>query len=119
VRGDGCLRQIADSAAQVVARPGDLVARYGGEEFAVLLPGTCNDGAMKVAADVCESLRSRNLPHAANSPGIVTISIGCATIVPELGQQSQCLIESADLALYTAKRTGRDRICNGNVISVA
>jgi diguanylate cyclase (GGDEF)-like protein/PAS domain S-box-containing protein len=119
VRGDGCLRQIAESALQVVARPGDLVARYGGEEFAVLLPGTANDGAMKVAADVCESLCARNLPHASNAPGIVTISIGCATIVPELGQQAQILIESADTALYTAKRTGRNRICNCNVINVS
>jgi diguanylate cyclase (GGDEF)-like protein/PAS domain S-box-containing protein len=118
VRGDSCLRQIAESAQQVVSRPGDLVARYGGEEFAVLLPGTANKGATKVAADVCEALRSLNLPHIANDPGIVTISIGCATIVPELGQLSQILIEIADLALYNAKRGGRNQVCNGSSINV-
>jgi diguanylate cyclase (GGDEF)-like protein/PAS domain S-box-containing protein len=114
VRGDNCLREIAESAQQVVSRPGDLVARYGGEEFAVLLPGTANEGAMKVAGDICDELRERNLPHRANAPGIVTICIGCATIVPELGQQAQILIEAADLALYNAKRGGRDRVCNGS-----
>jgi len=119
VRGDSCLRQIAESAQQVVSRPGDLVARYGGEEFAVLLPGTSNEGAMKVAADICEALRSCSLAHFANEPGIVTISIGCATIVPEIGQQSQMLIESADLALYNAKRGGRNQVCNGNSINVS
>jgi diguanylate cyclase (GGDEF)-like protein/PAS domain S-box-containing protein len=118
VRGDSCLRQIAESAQQVVSRPGDLVARYGGEEFAVLLPGTANEGAMKVAADVCEALRLLSLPHSANAPGIVTISIGCATIVPELGQLPQILIEAADLALYNAKRGGRDQVCNGSSINV-
>lgn len=118
VRGDSCLRQIAESAQQVVSRPGDLLARYGGEEFAVLLPGTPSEGAMKVAADICEGLRSLSLAHFANEPGIVTISIGCATIVPELGQQSQMLIEIADLALYSAKRGGRNQVCNGNSINV-
>ena len=119
VRGDNCLRQIAESTQQVVSRPGDLVARYGGEEFAVLLPGTSNEGAMKVADDVCKALRSLSLLHCANEPGIVTISIGCATIVPELGQQPQMLIETADLALYNAKRSGRNQVCNGNSINVS
>lgn len=118
VRGDGCLRQIAESAQRVVSRPGDLVARYGGEEFAVLLPGTANDGAMKIAADICEALRTLSLPHGANDAGIVTVSIGCATIVPELGQLEQMLIEAADLALYNAKRGGRDQVCNGSSINV-
>ena len=118
VRGDNCLRQIAEATQQVVARPGDLAARYGGEEFAVLLPGTANEGAMKVACEVCDALRKSNLPHRANAPGIVTISIGCATIVPELGQQEQILIEAADLALYNAKRGGRDRVCNSSSIKV-
>jgi diguanylate cyclase (GGDEF)-like protein/PAS domain S-box-containing protein len=118
VRGDNCLRQIADSAQRVVSRPGDLVARYGGEEFAVLLPGTNNDGAVKVAFDVCDAIRSCKLPHCASTHGVVTISIGVATIVPELGQLSQILIEAADLALYNAKRGGRDQVCNGASINV-
>jgi diguanylate cyclase (GGDEF)-like protein/PAS domain S-box-containing protein len=119
VRGDGCLRQIAESAQQVVSRPGDLVARYGGEEFAVLLPGTSNEGAMKVAADICEALRLLSLPHLANAPGIVTISIGCATVVPQFGQQPATLFEIADQALYSAKRNGRNQVCNGNSMHVS
>ncbi len=85
LRGDGCLKQIAEAAQDVVARPGDLVARFGGEEFAVILPNTCNGGAMQVAQDICAVMRNRKLPHSSNPLGIVTVSIGCATMVTAAG----------------------------------
>jgi diguanylate cyclase (GGDEF)-like protein/PAS domain S-box-containing protein len=110
VRGDSCLKQIAEAALDVVLRPGDLVARYGGEEFAVVLPGTDENGARAVAEDICQAVRNRRLPHEGNAPGIVTVSIGCATIVPQRGKSPQDLIESADQALYRAKGRGRNRV---------
>ena len=110
VRGDSCLKQIAEAALDVVLRPGDLVARYGGEEFAVVLPGTDEMGAKAVAEDICQAVRNRRLPHEGNAPGIVTVSIGCATIVPQRGKSSQDLIEAADQALYRAKGRGRNRV---------
>jgi diguanylate cyclase (GGDEF)-like protein/PAS domain S-box-containing protein len=111
VRGDSCLKQIAEAAQDVVARPGDLVARYGGEEFAILLPDTDRDGAMLIADEICEALWRRRLPHSCNPTGFVTISIGCATIVPGLGQHVGTLVEAADRALYGAKQGGRNRVC--------
>jgi diguanylate cyclase (GGDEF)-like protein/PAS domain S-box-containing protein len=119
LRGDSCLKQIAESALGVAARPGDLVARYGGEEFVILLPDTGDEGAMTVANDLCGALRSRHILHTANSPGIVTVSIGCATVIPQLDLQASSLIELADKALYTAKLNGRNRICTGNSIVVS
>jgi len=65
LRGDSCLRQIAEAALDVVARPGDLVARFGGEEFAVILPNTDSEGALDVAGEICAALRSRKLRTAA------------------------------------------------------
>ncbi len=114
MRGDSCLRQIAESCQDVVARPGDLVARFGGEEFAIILPNTSNEGAIQVANEVCLALRSRKLQHRANLPGIVTISIGCATMIPAMGKHATDLIEMADQALYRAKHYGRNQVCNGN-----
>jgi diguanylate cyclase (GGDEF)-like protein/PAS domain S-box-containing protein len=116
-RGDSCLKQIAESCMDVVSRPGDLVARFGGEEFVVILPNTVNEGAMRVAEEICEALRGRQLPHTGNSHGIVTISIGCATMVPKFGKYATDLIELADQALYKAKHNGRNLVCNGNLLS--
>jgi diguanylate cyclase (GGDEF)-like protein/PAS domain S-box-containing protein len=110
VRGDSCLKQIAEAALDVVLRPGDLVARYGGEEFAVVLPGTDEIGAKAVAEDICQAVRNRRLPHEGNAPGIVTVSVGCATVIPMRGKSAQDLIESADQALYRAKGRGRNRV---------
>ena len=115
-QGDNCLKQIAESMLEVVTRPGDLVARIGGEEFAVVLPNTPSNGGIQVAEAVCESLRRRRLPHQGNPLGYATISVGCATIRPTVGQHASTLIQQADEALYAAKATGRNRVCNaGNL----
>ena len=119
LRGDSCLKQIADSALEVVSRAGDLVARYGGEEFAILLPGTRHDGAMRVAEEIRGALRARSIPHSANPHGIVTVSMGCATMIPSASEKPATLIEIADRALYTAKLRGRDRICSADSAAAA
>jgi diguanylate cyclase (GGDEF)-like protein/PAS domain S-box-containing protein len=110
-RGDNCLKQIAEACMDVVSRPGDLVARFGGEEFVVALPNTESEGALQVANEICESLRSRRLPHTGSPFGIITISIGCATLIPQAGVHAPDLIAMADHALYTAKHNGRNQVC--------
>ncbi len=117
LRGDSCLKQIAEAAMDATARPGDVVARIGGEEFAIVLPNTDIEGAMRVANDTRKALISRHIPHQANPHRMVTVSIGCATVVPRLGQLSVSLVALADQALYTAKRTGRNRVCSANLTS--
>jgi diguanylate cyclase (GGDEF)-like protein/PAS domain S-box-containing protein len=112
LRGDSCLKQIAESIQDVVSRPGDLVARFGGEEFAVILPSTNNDGAAQVADAISNAVRGRQLKHAGSPFGIVTISAGCATVIPRPGAQATDLIDLADQALYRAKNNGRNQVCN-------
>jgi diguanylate cyclase (GGDEF)-like protein len=114
-RGDSCLKQIAEACMDVVSRPGDLVARFGGEEFVVVLPNTESEGAMQVGSEICEALRSRRLPHSGNVLGIVTISAGCATVIPKFGKHAPDLVEMADKALYKAKLDGRNTVVNGNL----
>jgi diguanylate cyclase (GGDEF)-like protein/PAS domain S-box-containing protein len=111
LRGDNCLKQIAEAIQDVILRPGDLVARFGGEEFAVILPNTAAPGAFQLAQDICAMVSNRQLPHSGNPAGIVTISVGSATQVPQFGQPAASLIECADQALYQAKRSGRNRAC--------
>jgi diguanylate cyclase (GGDEF)-like protein/PAS domain S-box-containing protein len=114
LRGDSCLKHLAETVQDVVTRPGDLVARFGGEEFAIVLPSTPNDGAMQLAELVCAAVRQRRLPHRGNPLGYLTISAGCATMAPQPGQHAAMLIQKADDALYAAKRHGRNRACNAN-----
>jgi len=108
--GDRCLKQIAESARDTVSREGDLVARIGGEEFGVILPNTELEGALKVAEEIRASLRIRKIPHASNTSGHVSVSIGCATTVPTAGLRASILMQRADEALYAAKRGGRNRV---------
>jgi len=68
LRGDNCLKQIAEAIQDVVLRPGDLVARFGGEEFAVILPHTAAPGAFQLAQDICAMVCDRQLPTPATLP---------------------------------------------------
>jgi diguanylate cyclase (GGDEF)-like protein len=110
--GDGCLKRVAQAIAKAVCRPADLVARYGGEEFAILLPNTDLAGAGHIAEYMREVVQKLNLEHSSSMVSEhVTISIGVATIQPEMNISPTTLINASDKALYLAKSTGRDRAC--------
>lgn len=110
VGGDNCLHAVADILRQVVRRSTDLPARYGGEEFVVLLPNTPLPSAIALGEEILANLQQRNLPHAATPLGRISVSIGVNTCCPSEDGSPSCLIESADSALYEAKRTGRNRV---------
>jgi len=101
--GDEVLRQVA-AVLRHHARPYDVLARYGGEEFVVLLPGTTLESALSVA----ERLR-RAIEQIESSYAPISASFGVAEHQP--GAAPANLIYNADLALYTAKRSGRNRVC--------
>jgi diguanylate cyclase (GGDEF)-like protein/PAS domain S-box-containing protein len=112
--GDACLKSIAEVLSMNVHRPLDRCARYGGEEFALILPETPADGAVGVAEAIRQGLRAVGIPHAVSEHGIVTISIGAATLPGGDSEADvQDLVGSADAALYAAKAAGRDRVVMG------
>lgn len=109
--GDDCLRTVARTMADTARRPADLVARYGGEEFAVILPNTDGEGAVRVALEIREAVRGRELAHSSSPVGpSVTLSLGVATMIPNPQIPPENLVEAADQALYEAKEQGRDRV---------
>ena len=110
VRGDECLRQIAQAVLSSVGRTGDFVARYGGEELVMLLPDTDAAGAALIAEDARAAVVSRRIPHEATALGLVSISLGVATAVPGALSERYELVNAADEALYVAKSRGRNQV---------
>jgi two-component system chemotaxis family response regulator WspR len=112
VRGDECLKTVAVAVARRARRPADLVARYGGEEIALLLPAASDEGARAMAEGVRRAVESLQLPHEGRDDGCpwVTASVGVASCLPSLHDDAWSLVESADGALYQAKRRGRNRV---------
>ncbi len=108
--GDQCLRLVAQAISRSALRAGDLATRYGGEEFAVILPDTIAEMAAQVADRVIEALLVEAVPHRGALRGIVTVSIGVASMIPDLGSNPAELVEQADIALYRAKHSGRAQV---------
>jgi len=113
LKGDDCLVAVAKILSGCMQRSVDLIARYGGEEFIALLPTSELEGAIKVAEDCLAAVENACLPHVTSSVSpYVTVSIGVAAMVPIYDKSSTLLIEQADIALYQAKQSGRNRICS-------
>jgi diguanylate cyclase (GGDEF)-like protein len=104
--GDEILVAIAAVLKSEVRSP-DRVGRVGGEEFLVLFPHTDSHGAAAVAARLCEGLRGQCFPVLRGERNM-TLSVGVAQVSPSDGDLDATL-RRADVALYEAKRTGRDR----------
>ena len=111
VAGDACLQALSRVLEQAGARRDeDIAARYGGEEFVVLLPGLDAQAAQRVAEHVQQAIWALAMPHADTATGIVTVSFGVASVVPQRNQESNTLVQTADEAMYRAKQAGRNRI---------
>ena len=100
--GDQQLVRVARMLSTHVRPVRELLARFGGEEFALVLPGTSIDDAMQRA----EAMRRS---FGGGDPG-PTISLGVASIEPSGRFVPDDLIRAADMALYAAKRAGRNRV---------
>lgn len=107
--GDKLLRFVSNSLKQCV-RGQDMVARYGGEEFAIILPETPLTGAIAVAENIRAAIETQRLRRrdSQESVGSVTMSIGVACLRAD--ETADSFIQRADMALYRAKETGRNRV---------
>jgi diguanylate cyclase (GGDEF)-like protein len=110
LQGDKALQIIAKLFVQELKRSGDLVARWGGEEFAILLANTDFDGATDVAERIRIKVEEVPVPLPDGSISRITVSIGINSLIPTTNDSLEDFIRHADMALYTAKREGRNRV---------
>src|SRR3954468_21804265 len=90
-------------------RPGDIIGRYGGEEFVAVVAGAGPESARSVSERLRQGVEEMVPPTP--GPSRVTISIGTTVFDPrQLEETPQELVHRADLALYAAKRAGRNRV---------
>jgi diguanylate cyclase (GGDEF)-like protein len=102
--GDSVLASLGQLLRQLLRRD-DMPARYGGEEFVVLAPFTSEQQALRMA----EKLRCGIAEHSFGALPMVTVSIGCTAY--HAGELLDSLIQRVDLALYDAKKNGKNLVC--------
>jgi diguanylate cyclase (GGDEF)-like protein len=93
-------------------RGSDMACRYGGEEFALILPEAGTEIAARRAEDIRVAISGLHLIHASRPLGRVTASFGIA-LFPAHALDADDLLRVADVALYTAKGAGRNRVVVG------
>jgi diguanylate cyclase (GGDEF)-like protein len=106
--GDAVLRLFAE-ILRGRFRAADLVARLGGEEFIVILDGAQLADAQRIAEQVRGALARHAVPGSEGEILHVTVSAGC-TQLDDAEPTRESLLRSADVALFMAKRAGRDRV---------
>ena len=105
LRGSFLLKGMAQLLSRNL-RSFDLIAKYGGDEFTLILPQTTREGALVVAERMRSAVETTEFPLAPR--GAITVSLGVSTF-PNDASDSLGLIRVADLALYRAKQSGRNR----------
>jgi diguanylate cyclase (GGDEF)-like protein len=106
--GDAVLRSLGEFLRKHV-RGSDIACRYGGEEFILILSPSTAEGARQRAEKIREGASLLSVTHANQDLGAITLSLGVA-IFPDHAANAAAAIKAADVALYQAKRGGRNQV---------
>lgn len=110
-QGDEVLRQVAHCCEKIARRSNDVAARYGGEEFLIMLYECSQTQAIERAEQLRATIANMAIPHPASAvTEVLTVSIGVAHVFPQTQSGIKHLFHCADMALYEAKKRGRNQI---------
>lgn len=110
VMGDEILFNVVTTVKEVLTKDA-IFARYGGEEFAIILPNYTSTEAKKLAETVHKAVENEQFEHNGRAVGLMTISVGGATMDKSLTFTSENqLLEAADQQLYESKHQGRNQV---------
>jgi diguanylate cyclase (GGDEF)-like protein len=105
--GDVVLKTLAETVTKQ-SRHGDFVCRFGGEEFVLVMPNIGIEKARERAEELHQIIDALNIPYG-RFILTTTISMGIAWY-PAHGKTKEALLRAADMAMYVAKNTGRNRV---------
>lgn len=108
--GDLVLKELADILSKN-CRSFDFIARVGGEEFCMLLLDCPSDRSFEIAMRIRNSVKEHKFSIGGNKYINITVSIGTATY-PDSVVTLDEIVRKADIGLYKAKQSGRDRVCD-------
>ena len=110
IKGDECLRNVAQTLSLAANRPRDFIARIGGEEFVWLLPESDAESARLVANKCLHLIRQQHIAHQSSpvSP-LLSLSVGVGTTRAMPQTTALDFVEQVDKLLYRAKHNGRMR----------
>ncbi|MCK5737433.1 MAG: GGDEF domain-containing protein, partial [Spirochaetaceae bacterium] len=109
-QGDACLVKVCDLLRDELSLLGqDTLARYGGEEFAVIVSDMDEKNLYQTAERLRKAVESGGIEHpSSNVLDVVTISIGCANMIPSRDKMPDKLLDAAAKALFEAKNLGKN-----------
>lgn len=119
--GDKALIAVVQAVNAALLRATDKLFRYGGEEFVVLLPDCTQEKAMQIAEQLRLAVLALQLSHRMSRIAHqLTVSLGVSTMVSSQNCSAEKLLEAADLALYAAKKQGRNcvRYCSPDLTQI-
>ena len=106
--GDAILKMVSKTIENNI-RSGDVACRFGGDEFMIIIPGTGQKDAIRLAERLRRNVETTDLPYGQQSLS-ATLSIGIASWPMNSISISDELYNAADKALYSAKNAGKNRI---------
>ena len=116
MQGDEVIKMIANTMKERL-RDTDVLCRIGGEEYVAICKRANKENSMQLAEDLREIIEQTNINIGSNEVS-VTVSIGIATVTPEnITEEADNIFKHADLALYSSKDNGKNRVTHFNDIT--
>lgn len=109
IQGDTVLMKIGEMLKSTFYNS-DFIMRYGGEEFMIFSRGEAAHEINRFINEFAINLRNEKIEHSKGIGGIVTASVGICSVIPDINDDLEEFIKLADLKLYRAKETGRNKI---------
>lgn len=113
--GDTCLIDLVKLFESHLKRSSDVLCRYGGDEFVIVLPNTAGADAFEIG----EKIRANVITYSSESKmdiqDAISVSIGCASCIPDNKTSFDEFLTFADKALYKAKAAGRNCVVNTKI----